>query len=99
MNRIVKKHTLMSRGSFQTAAFLLLFSPLFTHSFQQNVWAYITVASIMVLFNLTTECILVKKISSVPKNYTAFFQTISLPVNTLLLYFFYLCYLKKHLSI
>jgi hypothetical protein len=84
-----KKFDLFSRGSFQTAAFLLLFSPLFTRLFQQNVWAYIIVASIMILFNFITECMLVKRISSVPKNYTAFFQTICLPVNTLLLCFFY----------
>ncbi|MEB2265656.1 hypothetical protein LAV77_12695 [Priestia megaterium] len=89
MTQIAKKFDLFSRGSFQTAAFLLLFSPLFTRLFQQNVWAYIIVASIMILFNFITECMLVKRISSVPKNYTAFFQTICLPVNTLLLCFFY----------
>lgn len=61
MNQSVKKHDLFSRGSFQTAAFLLLFSPLFTRLFQQNVWTYITVASIIVLFNFITECILVKE--------------------------------------
>ncbi|MDD1512896.1 hypothetical protein [Priestia megaterium] len=89
MTQSAKKFDLFSRGSFQTAAFLLLFSPLFTRLFHQNVWAYITVASIMILFNFITECILVKRISSVPKNYTAFFKTICLPVNTLLLCFFY----------
>ncbi|MBY0076457.1 hypothetical protein H7K13_16035 [Priestia aryabhattai] len=89
MTHSAKKHNLFSRGSFQTAAFLLLFSPLFTRLFQQNVWAYITVASIIVLFNFITECILVKRISAVPQNYTAFFQTICLPVNVLLLCFFY----------
>jgi len=45
-----KKFDLFSRGSFQTAAFLLLFSPLFTRLFQQNVWAYIMVSCIIVLF-------------------------------------------------
>ncbi|KRE10433.1 hypothetical protein [Priestia megaterium] len=89
MTQSAKKFDLFSRGSFQTATFLLLFSPLFTRLFQQNVWAYITVASIIILFNFITECILVKRISSVPKNYTAFFQTICLPVNILLLCFFY----------
>ncbi|MGG0415385.1 hypothetical protein ABEY52_05045 [Priestia aryabhattai] len=84
-----KKHDLFSRGSFQTAAFLLLFSPLFTRLFQQNVWAYIMVSCIIVLFNFITECILVKRISAAPKNYIAFFQTICLPVNVLLLCFFY----------
>jgi len=67
-----KKFDLFSRGSFQTAAFLLLFSPLFTRLFQQNVWAYITVSSIMIFFNFITECMLVKRISAAPKNYIAF---------------------------
>ncbi|MGG0590857.1 hypothetical protein ABEY80_13500 [Priestia megaterium] len=89
MTQSAKKFDLSSRGSFQTAAFLLLFSPLFTRLFQQNVWAYITVSSIIILFNFITECILVKRISAAPKNYIAFFQTICLPVNTLLLCFFY----------
>ncbi|MFP7733925.1 hypothetical protein ACLHDF_10980 [Priestia aryabhattai] len=85
----VKKHDLFSRGSVQTATFLLLFSPLFTRLFQQNVWAYIMVASIVVLFNFIIEYTLVKRISAVPRNYIAFFQTICLPLNTLLLCFFY----------
>ncbi|AUO12966.1 hypothetical protein [Priestia megaterium] len=89
MTQSAKKSDLFSRGSFQTAAFLLLFSPLFTRLFQQNVWAYITVSSIMIFFNFITECMLVKRISAAPKNYAAFFQTICLPVNTLLLCFFY----------
>lgn len=89
MTQNAKKFDLFSRGSFQTAAFLLLFSPLFTRLFQQNVWAYITVASIIILFNFITECILVKRISAAPQNYIAFFQTICLPVNVLLLCFFY----------
>ncbi|MEM4993415.1 hypothetical protein WKH56_12750 [Priestia sp. SB1] len=89
MTYSAKKHNLFSRGSFQTAAFLLLFSPLFTRLFQQNVWAYILVSCIIVLFNFITECILVKRISAAPKNYIAFFQTICLPVNVLLLCFFY----------
>jgi len=84
-----KKHDLFSRDSFQTVAFLLLFSPLFTRLFQQSVWAYIMMSSIIVLFNFITECILVKRISAAPKNYIAFFQTICLPVNVLLLCFFY----------
>jgi len=84
-----KTHDLFSRGSFQTAAFLLLFSPLFTRLFQQSVWAYIMVSSIIVLFNFIAECILVKRISAAPQNYIAFFQTICLPVNVLLLCFFY----------
>lgn len=89
MTYSAKKHNLFSRGSFQTATFLLLFSPLFTRLFQQNVWAYILVSCIIVLFNFITECILVKRISAAPKNYIAFFQTICLPVNVLLLCFFY----------
>ncbi|AWD66002.1 hypothetical protein COL65_22100 [Priestia aryabhattai] len=89
MTHSAKKHDLFSRGSFQTTAFLLLFSPLFTRLFQQNVWAYIMVSCIIVLFNFITECILVKRISAAPKNYIAFFQTICLPVNVLLLCFFY----------
>ncbi|QFY71985.1 hypothetical protein CEQ83_05490 [Priestia megaterium] len=89
MTYSAKKHNLFSRGSFQTAAFLLLFSPLFTRLFQQNVWAYILVSCIIVLFNFITEYILVKRISAAPKNYIAFFQTICLPVNVLLLCFFY----------
>ncbi|MFE0623451.1 hypothetical protein ACFW1J_18740 [Priestia aryabhattai] len=89
MTQSAKKHDLFSRGSLQTAALLLLFSPLFTRLFQQNVWAYITVATIIVLFNFITECILVKRISAAPQNYIAFFQTICLPVNVLLLCFFY----------
>ncbi|MEW4265870.1 hypothetical protein Q0N30_19480 [Priestia megaterium] len=89
MTQSVKKHDLFSRGSFQTATFLFLFSPLFTRLFQQNVWAYMTVASIILLFNFITEYILVKRISAAPKNYIVFFQTICLPVNVLLLCFFY----------
>ncbi|MDN3361211.1 hypothetical protein QU577_05585 [Priestia megaterium] len=89
MTYSAKKHNLFSRGSFQTAAFLLLFSPLFTRLFQQNVWAYIMVSCIIVLFNFMTEYILAKRISAAPKNYIAFFQTICLPVNVLLLCFFY----------
>ncbi|MED4047462.1 hypothetical protein [Priestia megaterium] len=89
MTQSAKKHDLFARGSFQTAAFLLLFSPLFTRLFQQNVWAYITVSSIMILFNFITECMLVKRISATPKNYITFFQTVCLPVNVLLLCFFY----------
>ena len=89
MTHTAKKHDLFSRGSFQTAAFLFLFSLLFTRLFQQNVWAYIMIASIAVLFNFIVEYMLVKRISAAPKNYTAFFQTICLPVNVLLLCFFY----------
>ncbi|MBK0007128.1 hypothetical protein [Priestia megaterium] len=89
MTQSAKKHDLFSRDSFQTVAFLLLFSPLFTRLFQQSVWAYIMMSSIIVLFNFITECILVKRISAAPKNYIAFFQTICLPVNVLLLCFFY----------
>ncbi|TPF15968.1 hypothetical protein CBE79_02285 [Priestia megaterium] len=89
MTYSAKKHDLFSRGSFQTATFLLLFSPLFTRLFQQNVWAYIMVACIIVLFNFITECILVKRISAAPKNYIAFFQTICLPINILLLCLYY----------
>ncbi|KZE10611.1 hypothetical protein AVW12_06720 [Priestia aryabhattai] len=89
MTYSAKKHDLFSRGSFQTATFLLLFSPLFTRLFQQHVWAYIMVSCIIVLFNFVTECILVKRISAAPKNYIAFFQTICLPINILLLCLYY----------
>lgn len=89
MTYSAKKHDLFSRGSFQTATFLLLFSPLFTRLFQQNVWAYIMVSCIIVLFNFITECILVKRISAAPQNYIAFFQTICLPINILLLCLYY----------
>ncbi|PFP42299.1 hypothetical protein COK03_03835 [Priestia megaterium] len=89
MNYIAKKHYLFSRGSFQIATFLLLFSPLFTRSFQQDVGPYVLLSSIMFLFNATTEYILIKKISIVPQKYIPFFLIICLPINILLLCFFY----------
>ncbi|MQR84521.1 hypothetical protein GFV16_00995 [Bacillus megaterium] len=88
MNYIAKKHYLFSRGSFQTATFLLLFSPLFTRSFQQDVGSYLILSSIMFLFNATTEYIIIKKISTAPQKYIPFFLIICLPINIVLLCFF-----------
>ncbi|PGY51836.1 hypothetical protein COE35_15260 [Priestia megaterium] len=89
MNYTAKNHDLFSRGSFQTVTFLLLFSPLFTRSFQQNVWPYVILSLLMLLLNFIIEYILIKKISTSPQQYISLFLTICLPLNVLLLTFFY----------
>ncbi|MFE8062087.1 hypothetical protein DUD79_11870 [Priestia aryabhattai] len=89
MNYIAKKHYLFSRGSFQTATFLLLFSPLFTRSFQQDVEPYVILSLLMFLLNFIIEYILIKKRSTSPQQYISLFLTICLPLNVLLLTFFY----------
>ena len=72
-------------------------SPNFCFTFDKKLAAVVsairtfidTFYVIHIIFNFITEYILVKRISAAPQNYIAFFQTICLPVNVLLLCFFY----------
>lgn len=90
MNHQRKNLGLFSRGSFQVLTFLLLFSPLFTRMFRENVLLYVMFSLIILLFDLIIEYILIKKRGSAPQSYMAFFQTVCMPVNVFLLCLFYI---------
>lgn len=66
MNHQRKNLRLFSRGSFQVLTFSLLFSPLFTRMFRENVLLYVMFSLIILLFDLIIEYILIKKRGSAP---------------------------------
>lgn len=90
MNHQRKNLRLFSRGSFQILTFLLLFSPLFTRMFRENVLLYVMFSLIILLFDLIIEYILIKKRESAPQSYMAFFQIVCMSVNVFLLCLFYI---------
>ncbi|AJI24665.1 hypothetical protein H8R29_19325 [Priestia megaterium] len=84
------KIDLFSRGSFQMFTFLILFSPLFTHMFKENVLLYVMFALLITINNLGVEFFSIKKRGPEPKKYILLFLSISLPVDILLLCLFYI---------
>ncbi|MCY9027051.1 hypothetical protein MOF32_29715 [Priestia megaterium] len=83
------KIDLFARGSFQMFTFLILFSPLFTHMFKENVLLYVMFSLLITINNLGVEFFSIKKRGPEPKKYMLLFLSISLPIDVLLLCLFY----------
>ena len=83
------KIDLFARGSFQMFTFLILFSPLFTHTFKENVLLYVMFSLLITINNLGVEFFAIKKRGPEPKKYMLLFLSISLPIDILLLCLFY----------
>ncbi|MEJ9314118.1 hypothetical protein P4655_22440 [Priestia megaterium] len=83
------KIDLFARGSFQMFTFLILFSPLFTHTFKENVSLYVMFSLLITINNLGVEFFTIKKRGPEPKKYMLLFLSISLPIDLLLLCLFY----------
>ncbi|GAB1787199.1 hypothetical protein [Priestia megaterium] len=58
-----------ARGSFQMFTFLILFSPLFTHMFKENVLLYVMFSLLITLNNLGMEFFSIKKRGPEPPKY------------------------------
>ena len=82
------KVDIFSRGTFQQLTFLIIFSPLFTSIFKENVLLYAIFVLFITISNLGVEYFAITKKGPSPKNYIGLFLFISLPVNIIILLIF-----------